>query len=142
MNDYGIDDLRSGLSASFQREVTEGMLDAFRKLSGDDNPLHCDDAYARACGYPGRVAYGMLTASLYSTLAGVHLPGRRCLLDSVDAKFRSPVFPGDVLTVEGEIALVREDLGVVKIRASIRNQKGDKVSTASIVAHVREDDGE
>jgi 3-hydroxybutyryl-CoA dehydratase len=132
MNDYRVGDLQAGMKASFQAAVTAPMLDQFAQLSGDTNPLHADAGFAQARGYPGRVAFGMLTASFYSTLAGVHLPGRHALLQGVDAAFVAPVFAGDCLTVSGEVAAVHQALGQVEIRAHITNQHGKKVSRAKI----------
>lgn len=132
MNDYRIGDLHAGVRASFETAVTSSMLDQFAQLSGDTNPLHADAEFAQARGYPGRVAFGMLTASFYSTLAGVHLPGRHALLQGVDASFVAPVFAGDCLTVSGEVAVVHEALGQIEIRAHITNQHGKKVSRAKI----------
>ena len=130
MNEYKIDDLRSGLREGFSRTVTVEMMDALEKISGDVNPLHRDASFAMERGYPGRVVYGMLTASLYSALAGVYLPGKYCLLRSVESKFLKPVFIGDKLTVIGEVAEVHANLGVATIRVTITNQRGEKVSQA------------
>jgi len=93
-----------GLRESFTTRVTSEMVDMFTEMSGDINQLHIDTEFARKKGYPYRVVYSMLTASLYSTLAGVYLPGKNCLLYSVDSKFVAPVFRGDKLTVSGEVA--------------------------------------
>lgn len=132
MNAYRVGDLQAGVKASFETAITAQMLDQFAQLSGDTNPLHADAEFARARGHPGRVAFGMLTASFYSTLAGVHLPGRHALLQGVDASFVAPVFAGDRLTVSGEVAVVHEALGQIEIRAHITNQHGKKVSRAKI----------
>ncbi len=132
MNDYRVSDLQAGVKASFDAVVTTTMLDQFAQLSGDTNPLHADAEFAQARGYPGRVAFGMLTASFYSTLAGVHLPGRHALLQGVDASFVAPVFAGDRLTVTGEVAVVHEALRQIEVRAHIINQHGKKVSRAKI----------
>lgn len=132
MNEYRLCDLTVGHREAFRRTVTAEMMDAFEKMSGDINPLHREALFAEGMGYPGRVVYGMLTASLYSALAGVYLPGKYCLLRSVDAKFLRPVFIGDELTVTGEVAEVHEDLGVATIKAFIANQEGEKVSRAAI----------
>lgn len=132
MNDYRVGDMHPGVKASFEAAITAQMLDQFAQLSGDSNPLHADAEFAQARGYPGRVAFGMLTASFYSTLAGVHLPGRHALLQGVDASFVAPVFAGDHLTVSGEVAVVHEALGQIEIRAHITNQHGKKVSRAKI----------
>ena len=59
--------------------VTPEMMDAFRAITGDVSPIHIDADYARGRGFPGRVVYGMLGASFFSTLAGVYLPGEHCL---------------------------------------------------------------
>ncbi|MDP1533655.1 MAG: MaoC/PaaZ C-terminal domain-containing protein [Rubrivivax sp.] len=132
MNRFQIGDLRPGFSVNFDAEVSSDMVDRFMQLSGDVNPLHTDRAFARAQGFLDRVVFGMLTASFYSTLVGVHLPGRHALLQGVDASFVAPVFPGDRLTIVGEVAAVHAELGQIEIRAHITNQHGKKVSRAKI----------
>lgn len=138
MNHYTFDELKEGMSESFTVTVTKEMLEAFRHMSGDENPLHCDEAYAKDQGFPDRVVYGMLTASFYSTLAGVYLPGERCLLQEVNSRFRAPVFVGDVLTIEGTVKERHEGFKRIRIAAVIRNREGKKVSSAEIWAGVRE----
>ena len=138
MNHYSFDELKEGMSESFSVTVTEEMMDAFRKMSGDENPLHCDEQYAKDSGFDERVVYGMLTASFYSTLAGVYLPGERCLLQEVNTRFRAPVYAGDVLTVEGTVKERHEGFKRIRLQAVIRNSEGKKVSTAEIWAGVRE----
>ena len=132
MNSYRLEDISPGLSCSFQVDVTIQMVDQFSVLSGDDNPLHCELAFAQSRGYRDRVVHGMLTASFYSTLVGIYLPGRYALLQGVDASFLSPVFPGDRLTVFGEISAVHHELRQIEIRAHITNQSGTRVSRAKI----------
>jgi 3-hydroxybutyryl-CoA dehydratase len=112
------------------------MLNAFCNLSGDTNPLHCDVNFAQSKGYPGKVVYGMLSASLYSRLAGVYLPGRNCLLQSVHADFLRPVFVGDELTVIGKIFEKNDSVHQIVIKAVLCNQHGEKVSKAKIEAGV------
>ena len=133
---YTFDELFVGQAAQFDVSITEEMLDAFCRISGDTNPLHCDEAYARSLGHPGRVAYGMLTASLYSTLAGVYLPGKYCLLHEVDSSFNLPVYIGDTLHVSGTIKEKNDVFNFVVVKATITNQHGQKVSRAAIRAGV------
>lgn len=132
MNEYALRDMRPGLAHSFTTALTTDMIEAFAGMSGDANPLHTDDAYAKERGHPGRVAHGMLVASLYSTLAGIHLPGKNALLHGVDASFHCPAFAGDVLTVSGEVRHVSEAARQVEIKARITNQRGEIVSKATI----------
>lgn len=136
MNECSYEDISIGQEASFSRTITAEMMDSFLLLSGDENPLHADEAFAKGKGFPERVVYGMLTASLYSCLAGMHLPGKNCLLQSVHADFLHPVFLGDTLTVNGEITEKTDSVRQIVIRAVIRNQDGKKVSRAKIEAGV------
>lgn len=95
-------------SAGFTVQVTQGMMEAFAALSGDTNPLHTDEGFARSRGFAGRVAYGMLVASFYSRLVGLYLPGKNCLFQSIEATFNRPVYAGDVLSVTGRVTEVDE----------------------------------
>lgn len=136
MNDFSYDDLAVGQMATFSQTVTGEMMEAFRRLSGDENPLHNDVEFAVERGFSGRVVYGMLTASLYSALAGVYLPGKRCLLQSVYTDFLHPVFIGETLTVTGKIVEKHDSVRQVIIKATIQNTEGKRVSRAKIEAGV------
>lgn len=127
MNTYTFDDLKVGMSESFQVTITEAMLDSFKGITGDVNPLHNDEEFAKAKGHVGRVAYGMLTASFLSTLAGVYLPGEKSLIQQVETKFASPVYIGDTLTVKGEIVELIESVQRLELKVTITNQNGKKV---------------
>ncbi|MEG0019774.1 MAG: dehydratase, partial [Oscillospiraceae bacterium] len=83
------------------------------------------------------VCHGMLFGSMFSTLAGVYLPGEHCLLHSVETKFLSPVFPQDSLTISGKISEINETFNTVTIKGVITNQDGKKVCKAVIQAGVR-----
>ena len=138
MNCYTLEEMHEGLSAEFTTQVTEESMALFCRLTGDVSPIHMDEAYAQKRGQPGRVVYGMLSASLFSTLAGVYLPGETCLLHSVEAKFVKPVFIGDTLTVSGRVQEVNETFREVTIKAVITNQHGQKVTRGVIKAGVEE----
>lgn len=136
MNSYTLAGLAPGLTESFTVTVTEEMMRQFYAITGDCSPIHMDAEYAAGRGYAGRVVYGMLGASFFSTLAGVYLPGEHCLLHSVEAKFAKPVMIGDTLTVSGKVAEVNETFGEVTIKAVITNQNGQKVTRGLIKAGV------
>ncbi|MEZ9526170.1 MaoC/PaaZ C-terminal domain-containing protein [Enterovibrio norvegicus] len=140
MNHYSIDNITVGVKHQFLADITEEKLHAFTLVSGDVNPLHTNVAHAKKRGHPGVVVYGMMTASLYSTLVGVYLPGENALLQDIQTRFSRPVFVGDVLTVEGEVVEVHEALKRIEIKATIRNQNGKVVSRARI--HSGIDEGE
>ncbi len=134
MNHYTLAEMTPGLTESFTVTVTEEMMQEFERLSGDCSPIHIDEDYARRRGYPGRVVYGMLGASFFSTLAGVYLPGEHCLLHGVECKFARPVFIGDTLTVTGTVLRVSEAVAEAEIKAVITNQEGKKVTRGIIRA--------
>ncbi len=132
MNEYRYEDIETGHKESFTVSITEDMMKSFCDITGDINPLHNDEDYAKSKGHPGRVAYGMLTASLLSTLAGVYLPGRNSLIHEVKLKFAKPVYIGDTLTVEGVVEEKHDVYSLLVIKATKRNQNGDKVCRAKM----------
>ena len=139
MNQYAFDEIFIGQTESFTVSVTEEMLQHFYAITGDCNPLHADEGFARKKGFPGRVAYGMLTASFLSTLAGVYLPGEKSLIHSVETKFAKPVFIGDTLKIQGEVTEKNEHFPVIKLKVTITNQKQEKVLRGSMQIGVMED---
>ncbi len=132
MNDYAYEEIEIGHKESFTCTVTQEMMSAFKTVTGDINPLHNDEEYAKEQGHSGRVVYGMLTGSLLSTLAGVYLPGRRSLIHEVKLKFAKPVYIGDTLTVEGVVEEKNDTYSLLMLKATIRNQNGDKVCRAKM----------
>jgi len=140
MNEYKMSELAVGMSESFTRKITPEMMERFYEISGDENPLHRDEEFAKGKGFDSRVVYGMLTASLISTLGGVYLPGKHCLIQGVETKFLRPVFIGDELTVTGEVSDVRPELKYLEVKVTIRNQKNEKVLKGLLKAGVM--DGE
>src|SRR5450432_1377728 len=119
MNVYRWDELRVGLRHQFDVIVTESMMQGFRDQTGDINPLHVDGDYARSRGFDDRIVYGLLTSSFYSTLVGVHLPGRNALLQGLQVTFQKPVYVGVQLRVAGEIKFMSEVYRRLEIAGSI-----------------------
>ncbi len=136
MNDYRFSDIEIGMEASFSKNVTIEMENSFRELSGDENPLHKDDDFAKdisAGKFQSHAAFGMLTASLYSTMAGMYLPGKYSLIHSFnELSFLNPVFVGDELTVTGQVVDKVDDLRLIVLKVSIRNQEKKVVSRAKM----------
>lgn len=133
MKEYRFDNCDIGATESFTVEVTETMMTLFKDLSGDENPMHMDSEYAKEHGYNERLVYGLLTSSFYSKLAGMYLPGKYCILKSVEIFFERPVYIGDVLTVTGRVKEKDERFTQMSIKANIKNQLGKTVSKANIL---------
>jgi len=139
MNKYQFKDIYVGLIEKFQVTVTTEMLAQFCGITGDVNPLHTDENFAKARGYESNVAYGMLTASFLSTLAGVYLPGERSLIHSVESKFTKPVYAGDTLTVSGQVTECNDMFSAFTMKTTIVNQNGEKVLRGKMQVGVLED---
>lgn len=133
MNDYKFEQFDVGISHSFEVEITEEMMQNFFAITGDNNPMHMDVTYASEHGFQGRIVYGMLTASLYSTLAGVYMPGKYCLLQEVNTSFYKPVYIGDKLIISGVVKEKNDILKRSTIHAKVVNQEGKRVSKAVIM---------
>lgn len=132
MKEYTYQEVEVGLEESFQVTITENMMEQFLQITGDENPLHRDAEYARTRNYTDKVVYGMLSASFYSTLAGMHLPGKYSLIHSMESKFLRPVYVGDTLTVSGTVKEKEDAYQMLILALLIKNQKGEKVSKGTM----------
>ena len=86
----------------------------------------------------GRVVYGMLTSSFYSTLVGVYLPGENCLLQEIKISFNNPLYIDEEIVVAGIVVEKDDTFKRVEIKASIKTIDGKIVSKARIKVGVRE----
>jgi 3-hydroxybutyryl-CoA dehydratase len=100
---YCFEDLSLGMEAGHERRVGASDIIAFADLTGDRNPLHLDDAFARTTRYGAPIAHGMLTASLISTVLGMKLPGPGSIYVSQSIYFRAPVRCGDLVKAQARI---------------------------------------
>lgn len=125
MNKYCFDDLTVGHRESFLTAISEEKMVRFRDITGDLNSLHNEESFAKEKGFDGKVVYGLLTASYFSTLVGMYLPGERCLIQEIKYKFVKPVYIGDELLVSGEIAEMDERTKQLMLRVRIERKKDD-----------------
>ncbi|MEM7443405.1 MAG: MaoC family dehydratase [Pseudomonadota bacterium] len=101
---YFIEDLTVGMSASFQKTVTEADIVLFAGVSGDTNPVHINEEYAKTTFFKGRIAHGMLSAAYISTVLGTRLPGPGAVYVAQNLRFRAPVRAGDTVTARVVVA--------------------------------------
>ena len=104
---YDIEDLEVGQSATFAKTITEADIVLFAGASGDNNAVHINEEFAQTTQFKGRIAHGMLTASLISTVLGTKLPGPGCIYLNQSLKFLAPVRAGD--TVRAEVTITTID---------------------------------
>jgi 3-hydroxybutyryl-CoA dehydratase len=102
---YTIEELRPGMSAQFAKTVTENDVALFGEVSGDVNPVHFDEEFARSTPFRGRIAHGVLTASYISTVLGMQMPGPGTIFVGLNIRFKAPVRIGETVTA---VCTVRE----------------------------------
>jgi len=106
---YYIDQLKPGMSESLTRKVSERDIELFGEVSGDRNPVHFDENYARNTMFKGRIAHGMLSASYISTILGMQMPGPGTIFMSATVRFRAPVRIGDTVVATCTVREVNEE---------------------------------
>ena len=133
------DEIEVGESASFERAITRRDIELFAAVSGDANPTHLDEAFAKAANLQGVVAHGMLTAGLISNLLGNRLPGAGTVYVSQDLQFAAPVHVGDVIQVTVTARDKEPSRKLVRFDCSCTNQDGAVVLTglATVIAPTR-----
>ncbi len=100
---YYFEDLALGMRESIMKTVMANDVVGFATLSGDHNPVHLSDHFARKTRFGGRIAHGLYTASLISAVLGMRLPGPGAVYLSQTLNFRAPVRIGDVVVVAVEV---------------------------------------
>ncbi|MGB9992640.1 SDR family oxidoreductase [Massilia sp. SM-13] len=116
-----IESFHVGQSVSFSHQISQRDIDRFVELTGDDNPMHVDAAFAAETQVKTPVAHGMLTASFISTVIGKHLPGPGALWVSQKIEFLSPVRVGDRIEIAAEIRKLHVGNRLLTIGIDIRN---------------------
>ena len=100
---YAAADLRTGIQAEFERDITAEDVAAFADLSRDWNPLHIDEDYARRTNYGKRIVHGAFQVGLASAMAGMYLPGRQVVVGGFQCRFPAPLYYPSRVRVQGEI---------------------------------------
>jgi 3-hydroxybutyryl-CoA dehydratase len=102
------EDLKIGMSAAREHTVTERDIQLFGEATGDMNPVHFDEDYARKTIFRGRVAHGVLTLGFLSAVLGNDLPGSGSIFVSSTTEFKGPVRIGDTVRVTVTVKELRE----------------------------------
>jgi acyl dehydratase len=116
-----------GDRAETTRTIEQADVDAFALVTGDRNPVHLDEALAQQTRFGRRIAHGMLTASLISSVLANQLPGEGSVYLGQTLQFVAPVFPGDEVTACVTVTEVRENRPIIKLETICVNQRGETV---------------
>ena len=138
MKVHALSDLSIGLTDRLEVAVTQADVDRFAEISGDRAAVHMNDEYARAKGFSGRIAHGMLLGAYVSALIGNQLPGKHGVLQSCELDFRAPVIPPERIEIIGEVTGVSLGTGQVALKVTIKNSAGKILATGKVKSIVRE----
>ena len=122
-----IDDFHVGQHAAFTKTFTGDDVQRFIAITGDTNPLHVDEPFAARTQFGGRVLHGMLTASIFSTMVGMFIPGRGAIYRSQTLRFLRPVHIGETVTAHFVVRAVDRARHRLTIDSWIENAAGERV---------------
>jgi acyl dehydratase len=117
--------IRVGDTAELSKTIKDEDVRTFADLTGDHNPVHLDENYASSTRFGRRIAHGMLTASLISSVLANKLPGEGTVYLSQTLKFVAPVHLGDTVTARVTVTDVREDKPLATLETVCVNQRGE-----------------
>lgn len=118
-------DLNIGDTFSKTREVTDELIRQFAEVSGDYNPIHLDEEFAKTTQFGKRIAHGMLGGAFISAVLGYEFKVRKIIYLSQTLKFVAPVFIGDTVTATATIKSIRQDKPIVTVETVCENQAGE-----------------
>ena len=125
---YTYDQLEVGMSASFTKTITETDVYLFAGISGDFNPMHTNEEFAKLTPFKTRIAHGALPQSLIAPVLGMKLPGLGTVALEVLCRFRAPTFFGDTVTATAEVEEKLEKRRWVRMKCTWTNQRQELVA--------------
>lgn len=112
-NQIPLEEIEIGMEVSYSQTITDADIKAFSGISGDKNPVHMDDEYAKNSRYKKRIVHGMLSSSFFSALFGTKIPGEGCVYVAQSLRFKRPVYLDD--TVVASVTVTNVDLKKKKV---------------------------
>jgi 3-hydroxybutyryl-CoA dehydratase len=116
-----------GDSAQLSKTIKDEDIRVFAEVTGDKNPLHLDDEFASKTIFKRRIAHGILTAALISSVIGNRLPGNGTIYLSQTLNFLAPVYVGDEITAKVEVLQVLKEGKRLRLKTQVINQNGTVV---------------
>ena len=115
---YYLEDLEPGMAEEKTVTITEEHVNSFAELSGDFNPIHMDEEFAKTTPFGARIAHGALTASFISAVLGNQIPGPGAIFIGLNLRFRRPVLIGQTVTARAEVNEINQRTGLVKMKCA------------------------
>jgi 3-hydroxybutyryl-CoA dehydratase len=120
-------ELKIGDKFSASKQITDEVVRAFAELSGDYNPIHLDEEFAKTTRFGRRIAHGMISGALISAVLGYEFKERRVVYLSQTLRFTAPVFIDDTVTATAIVKDIRADKPIVTVETICTNQNGATV---------------
>lgn len=127
------EELEIGEEASFSKTITETDVYLFAGITGDFNPLHVNEEYAKGTRFKARIAHGPLPQSLAAPVLGMKLPGLGTMLVEMSCRFKAPTYFGDTVTVTARVAEKLEEKRWVRMSLTWTNQRGETIAVGDAV---------
>jgi acyl dehydratase len=108
------------------RTVTQDQINAYAEASGDPNPIHTNEEFARMVGLPGTIAHGMLNMGILAE-AVARWAGGNDRVAAISCRFSKPLLPGDTITCTGRVVAVDEESGIASLEVGATSDRGDTV---------------
>ncbi len=131
---YSYEELEVGMSASFTKTISETDVYLFAGISGDFNPMHLNEEFAKLTPFGTRIAHGALPQSLIAPVLGMKLPGLGTVIPELTVRFRKPTYFGDTITAVGEVVEMIEKKKWVRMELRWTNQNDELVAEGSCLA--------
>jgi 3-hydroxybutyryl-CoA dehydratase len=119
--------IKVGDTFTKERLVTDELVRAFAEVSGDYNPIHLDEDFAKGTRFGRRIAHGMLSGAFISAVLGYEFAEKKIVYLSQTLKFTAPVYIGDTVTTTATVTGIREDKPIVTLETVCTNQSGEVV---------------
>lgn len=130
--------IKIGDSFKKERLVTDELVRAFAEVSGDYNPIHLDEEFAKTTRFGQRIAHGMLSGAFISAVLGYEMTEKKIVYLSQTLKFTAPVFIGDTVTTTATVTAIRDDKNIVTMDTVCTNQNGETLVKGESVVMVME----
>lgn len=128
---YSYDELEIGMSAQFTKTITETDVYLFAGISGDFNPMHVNEEFAKNTPFGTRIAHGALPHGLIAPVLGMKMPGLGTMALEMNVRFKAPTYFGDTVTAKATVAEKLEKRKWVRMDCEWRNQHGKIIATGS-----------
>jgi len=126
-NKIPLEEIEIGMSVSYSQTITDADIKLFAGISGDRNPVHLDENYAKNSRFKKRIAHGMMTASYFSALFGTKIPGEGCVYTYQSLNFKRPVYIND--TVKAIVTVSNVDLNKRRVKFKTVCEVDNKIVT-------------